>query len=268
MSQPSDRRQGRWIRAALVLFPFGTILLGIASFGIWQWKKDQAEIQNLQYANAMRQSPQPQAWQRYMDVLTEVSQRTPLDRLAATAAYIESSVGAENMGYTPKRIITRLDPASQPVEGIQLELTGRRMPRDVTLLVFSYGSTQPADIRRENAAIASILSLAHWITGEPTQRTLRIMTLPLSERPTDETGEILTRLAEDIRLKSERVTHLILDPVTASHLQEPFMEALQIAARGTVNITWQPPQSPPPAENPEASLSQIRQTLLELAISN
>ena len=31
---------GRWIRAALVLFPAGTVLLGIASFGIWQWKKD------------------------------------------------------------------------------------------------------------------------------------------------------------------------------------------------------------------------------------
>jgi hypothetical protein len=39
---PPQADPGRWIRAALVILPAGTILLGIASFGIWQWKKDQA----------------------------------------------------------------------------------------------------------------------------------------------------------------------------------------------------------------------------------
>ena len=37
---------------ALFMLPAGTVLLGIASFGIWKWKGDRVEDRNYQYAQA------------------------------------------------------------------------------------------------------------------------------------------------------------------------------------------------------------------------
>ena len=45
---------GRVVRAALIILPVGTIVLGLASFGIWWSKKQGTEDRNHAYASALR----------------------------------------------------------------------------------------------------------------------------------------------------------------------------------------------------------------------
>ena len=77
---PTSADPGRWIRAALVLFPAGTILLGIASFGIWQWKEHQAADRSFKYAMALRRTISLEGIQRHADIVREALSKPDRDR--------------------------------------------------------------------------------------------------------------------------------------------------------------------------------------------
>jgi hypothetical protein len=217
-----------------MILPFGTILLGIASFGIWVWKRDRVEDRNLKYASALRAEPTAESWRRHFTVLEEVSKTGTANRLASTASYVESSLGAESMGYSPQRFVVKLE-EGQSVAGVLAELTGKQRPREVVLVVLSFGAEAPMNRGVENAALASMLSLAHWLTGEPTQRTLRFVMLPLESVDAAGKLEALTRLGEEMRRRNERVTHLLNATPEAGNLTALTETALDMAARGTVS---------------------------------
>lgn len=259
---PTDTptRSGRFIRAALVIFPLGTILLGIASFGIWNWKKDQVEDRNLRHALALRQEPTPAAWQRHLEVLETVSQNGPGDRLASTASYLESSLGAEGMGYAPLRFITKLE-GSLSVDGVLVELTGARRPREIVLVLLPYGGETAEAMEKENRALASALSLTHWLTGEPVVRTVRFAFLPLAALDDPARAEALVRLGEDMRRREERVTHLLDASIGDRDWSQDVGGAFEMAARGTVSL-----RLPLPADAAAlaTALTAWRAKLLEL----
>ena len=253
-------RSGRFIRAALVIFPLGTILLGIASFGIWNWKKDQVEDRNLRHAMALRQEPTAAAWERHLEVLQTVSQSGPGDRLASTASYLESSLGAEGMGYAPLRFVTKLE-GTLSVDGVLVELTGNRRPREIVLVLLPYGGETAEAMAAENRALASALSLTHWLTGEPVVRTLRFAFLPLAALDDSTRGEALVRLGENLRRRDERVTHLIDASIGDRDWPQAAEAAFEMAARGTVRLREELPTEPG-ALLPR--LTALRAKLLEL----
>lgn len=256
-------RSGRFIRAALVIFPLGTILLGIASFGIWSWKKDRAEDRNLRYATALRQAPEAAAWGRHLAVLEQVAKGGPRDRLASTASYLESSLGAEGMGYSPRRLIAKLDEEGT-VDGVLVELLGKQRPREVVLVVLAYGAAEADQVRAENAALASALSLAHWLTGELVTRTLRFGFLPLEALDEKTRLEALTRLGEEMRRRDERVTHLVDVSPGATDLAAEAGPAFEMAARGTVSVRLALPARAD-GEAAPAEFTALRARLLGLA---
>jgi hypothetical protein len=253
---------GRIVRAGLIILPFGTILLGFASFGIWSWKKNRVEDRNYRYASAMRQEPTLASWGRYKQVLDEVSRGSAADRLASVASYLESSLGAENMGYTPLRQIVAMDSKAFPVAGILAELTGKKRPREVVLVLIPYGSSEAAQITQENAQLASCLTLAHWLTGEPTIRTVRFAAIPLGNLQAAQQSEALTQLGIEMRKKDERVTHLLVSAEAGQALTSKVEEAFQMAARGTVIVPFELPTT---VDESMPSFPGLRDRLLELA---
>ena len=216
-AQPTSADPGRWIRFALVMLPVGTILLGIASFGIWQWKKDQAADRSFKYALALRRQISPEGIERYAGIV-----RTALgkaDRDLSIPGYLESTMGAENMGYTVRR--ERFGDEKSVVDA---ELTGTKRPLEVVMVLALYGGTEP----QENTvqAIAESLSVAHELTGEKVVRSLRFAFIP-------DTPEALKQLKEGLQRDGERLMHLLVlgGPEVAGI--EGISKALDTTAKGT-----------------------------------
>jgi hypothetical protein len=206
---------GRWIRAALVIFPAGTVLLGIASFGVWQWKKDQEEDRSFKYALALKREINLGSIERHADVLRGVLKQK--DALQAVPAYLQSIMGEENMGYTVRRL--RFDRAGAEFAVVGAELAGKKLWRDVNLILVPYSENE------ESAAIAlaAMLGIAHELTGQPMLRTLRFAAVPRGE-------DALKLLAIKMRDEGERVLHLHV----LGAMPDQLPELWSTKARGTV----------------------------------
>ena len=150
---------GRWIRAALVLFPAGTVILGIASFGIWQWKKDREADRSFKYALALKRDISLGGLEKHTNLLRDVLKQA--DALQAVPGYLQSTLGEENMGYSVRR--DRFEAAGAECSNIDSELAGKQMPYDVTMVLVPYGAGEESAAM----ALATMLSMAHELTGQP-----------------------------------------------------------------------------------------------------
>lgn len=205
--QVADAKHGRMIRFMIMTLPIGTILLGIASFGIWMWKKDRVEERAFQYASALRQSIALPVIERHLNVLKGLPS-SGVERLNGLSSYAESATGPENMGYQSRRIF--VDDSKDAVSAVDLELTGKQRPRDVVLVIVMPGGQLLAPVE-ENNAIAGLLALAHELTGEPSLRTVRLVMAPMPGGLLGQTdpGAMLKRLAREAEQRRERITHII-----------------------------------------------------------
>lgn len=216
---------GRWIRAALVLFPAGTVLLGIASFGIWQWKKDREADRSFKYALALKRDISLGGIEKHTNLLRDVLKQS--DALQAVPGYLQSTMGEENMGYAVRR--DRYEADGAECSNIDAELAGKQMPYDVTMILVPYGAGE------ESAALglATMLSIAHEVTGLPMLRTLRFATLP-------RVPGAVEKMAERLRGEGDRVKFLhVLGP-----MPERLEEVWGLKALGTAIETPALPSSP------------------------
>ena len=216
--QPTSADPGRWIRFALVMLPVGTILLGIASFGIWQWKKDQAEDRSFKYALALRRQISPEGIERHAGIV-----RTALgkaDRDLSIPGYLESTMGAENMGYSVRR--ERFG-AEQAI--IDAELTGSKRPLEVVMVLALYGG-QADQLESTAQAIAESLSVAHELTGEKVVRSLRFAFIP-------DTPASLKQLKDGLQRDGERLMHLLVLGGPEVARIESMTRALDTKSKGT-----------------------------------
>ncbi len=205
---------GRWIRAALVLFPAGTVLLGIASFGIWQWKKDREADRSFKYALALKRDISLGGLEKHTNLLRDVLKQS--DALQAVPGYLQSTMGEENMGYAVRR--DRYEVAGSECSNIDAELAGKQMPYDVTMILVPYGAGEESAA----LALASLLSIAHEVTGLPMLRTLRFATLP-------RVPGAVEKMAERLRAEGDRVKFLhVLGP-----MPERLEEVWGLKALGT-----------------------------------
>lgn len=220
--------QGRVIRAALILFPVGTVILGIGSFGIWWMKRVKVEERSYKYALALRRDLTEASLQRHADILREVLAQPPADSFPAVAAYLESSMGAENMGYQVRR--DRFHAGAVEMANVEVELTGRQRPREIVLLLAPHGDGRRQ--QEEALALASVMALAHSLTGESRTQTLRFAAVPLGQR--DENGtEALARLAAASRARGERLMQvLVLGGLPEDRLAQ-VRAALRVEETGT-----------------------------------
>ncbi|MBL9133178.1 MAG: hypothetical protein JNG86_18355 [Verrucomicrobiaceae bacterium] len=190
---------GRWIRAALVLFPAGTVLLGIASFGIWQWNKDREADRSFQYAQALKREISLGGLEKHENLLRGVLKQP--DAMQAVPGYLRSTMGEENMGYTVRR--QRYDSTAGEHALVDAELSGKRMPREIVLVLAPYAAGDESGAR----ALAVMLGIAHEVTGMARLRTLRFAALPA--------GEVSWKmLADQMREGGERLmqVHVLGEP--------------------------------------------------------
>lgn len=223
---------GRYIRAALVIFPVGTIILGVGSFGIWWYQRTRVEERIYRHATALRREMSLVEVERHTGVLGEVRAMPGWQSLAGVGSYMESSMSAENMGYNPRRDFFRLQGGGE-ASNVDAELTGKKRPREVVLVLAPYGSATPGQAEAERRALAGLLSLAHSLAGEQGPRTLRFAAVPLGVK--DEQGrDALTRLLAGVREREERLMFVhVLGGVEAPVLEQ-IRTALRPEATGTV----------------------------------
>lgn len=215
-STSSISTSGRIVRAALIVFPFGTVVLGVASFGFWWWKREQVDERTYAYSVALRRQMTPQSVERYVTILDDVLNQPEVERLASVGSFLESSMSPENMGYNPKR--DRFVSQGVELSNVEVELTGRQRPRELRLVIVPYGdkARQAAEVQ----ALAGLMALAHEITGERGEATLRLVALPWGVH--DQSGRTaLRRLADAVREKTEKVMHItVLGGVGAAEIEE------------------------------------------------
>lgn len=209
---------GRWIRAALVILPVGTILLGIASFGIWQWKKDQAADRSFRYAMALRKSISLGEIQRHAGIVREALAKP--DWHQSIPAYLESTMGAENMGYNVRRARHGKEQSN-----VDAELTGKSRPREVVMALVLYNG-DPLRFERTAQAMAEALAIAHEATGETVARSLRFAMIP-------NTPEAMMELKGALDREAERVMQLVILGGPAADSTARLREILQTTKLGT-----------------------------------
>jgi len=249
---PTSSAQGRFIRAALVIFPVGTVVFGILSFGIWWWKRERVEERGYKYALALRRDLSEAGLRRHADILAEALRRSDAARFQAVAAYLESSMGAENMGYQVRRDRSRV--GESEVANIDVELTGKPRPREVVVLLVPYGEAGQAEA--ESRSLAMLMSLAHALTGETRSRTLRFAAVPLAADP-----QALARLAEVAESRRERVMQVFVlgggEAATTA-----VKTALQTERSGAVVKSLTPPET---LETALTAAGALRTALLDAA---
>ncbi len=238
---------GRWIRFALVMLPAGTILLGIASFGIWQWKKDQAADRSFKYAMALRRPISVEGIQRHAGIVREALGKP--DRFLSIPAYLESTMGAENMGYSVRRARFGDDRST-----IDAELTGKKRPREIVMALALY-SDDAARMEASAQAIGGLLSTAHEITGEAVMRSLRFAVIP-------DTEEALQQIKDGLRRDDERLMHLLVLGDPPAETLNRINAVLETTAKGTHVV------SRPAATTPQDALQsshELKALLLHAA---
>lgn len=215
---PTSADPGRWIRFALVMLPVGTILLGIASFGIWQWKKDQAADRSFKYALALRRPLSIESIQRHVGVVRAALVKA--DRDLSIPGYLESTMGAENMGYDVRRERFGTDQSI-----IDAELTGSTRPREIVMVLALYKG-DAAGSESTAQAIAEALGVAHEITGEKVARSLRFAFIP-------DTPQALEQLNKGLSRDGERLMHLLVLGGPETESITGIARALDTTAKGT-----------------------------------
>ena len=224
---PANATSGRVIRAALIIFPLGTVILGIASFGIWWVKRVQVEERGYKYALALRRDITEAGLARHISILQDVYRQTPDKLLPSVAAYLESSMGAENMGYQVRR--DTFQQGGIDLSNVDVELTNKKRFREILLVLVPYGDTDPARQTAEVQALATLLSVAHAITGESGSQTLRLAAIPAAHDATS-----LERFVAAARGKEERFMQVFVlgDPSPAT--QATLQKAFRVEETGTV----------------------------------
>jgi hypothetical protein len=221
---------GRWIRAALVLFPLGLIITSILSFGIWWQKKQAVQARTAAFARAMRQDWDEARLEAASVRLQEAWALKEADPMEVAASYMESSMSAESMGYLPRRL--RLQAASGALSVVDAEITGLSRPRRVQLLLLPMQSLS----KESSLSLATVFALAHSLSGAILPETLRFAMLPMTN-PTQR-ALALQQLASAMAGRSEQLVELT---VLGGSLEPEWRREIQTAlatAASASRLQW------------------------------
>ncbi len=218
---------GRVIRAALIILPFGTIVLGALSFVFFFNKKEQTVQRSIRYAAGLRKDLNQADLKHYEQVVSEALTKPQPERAKTMAAFLESTLGPENMGYQVRTLADRGNPQG-PAIALDVEVTGSQRPRDLVLVLNGFLPTEAVigvDLVTPRAT-AALLGLAHAATGLPKVRSLRFAAV-------QNIGAVKAYYEEAIQV-GERITHVVLLGSLATQPETDIVQALHLEGRGVV----------------------------------
>ena len=217
---------GRVVRAALIIFPLGLILLGAGSFVFYFNNRKQTEQRAIKYAAGLRRELSETDLQHYQNVFAEVLAKPAVERVKTLATFVESTLGPENMGYSLRTIVNKED-RDAPALALDAEVTGARKPRDLVVVVMSFlpdlTTTDNLQVARPAAAF---LNIAHSMTGLAKARTVRFVAV--------QNVDALKAYYEQGIGGQDRISHLLLLGLLARVSDEAVSRALHLEGRGVV----------------------------------
>lgn len=240
------RTAGKVIRAALIIFPTGLLVLGAVSM-IWHLNNKQEKAQrSIRYAAGLMKAINAADLERYEKIIAETTDK------AALASFIESTIGPENMGYSVQRITGKGTDAERVV-ALEVELSGTKRPRDIVLVVGNHIPLTGAAPAQTTPARATsvLLSTAHSLTGEPQTRSIRFVSL--------EDMTALERYYEVAISPMERVSHVVLLGSLGAITDAPVLKALHLEESGAVVLR------PDLTGDPLEAATKLRNQIKDLA---
>lgn len=223
---PNSSTVGRVIRTALIVLPFGTVVLGIMSFVLFFNKKEQTVQRSIKYASGLRKDLNEADLKRYQKIVEDALTLPPAERARTLATFLESTLGPENMGYQVRTFVDRSQPTAAPL-ALDVELTGSKRPRDLVVVIggFSPDTAFTTGLDQETPrGLAALLGMAHATAGMPRVRSLRFVAA-------QNLAALKEYYNEGIQV-GERITHLILLGSIARSSDAELMALLHLEGRG------------------------------------
>jgi hypothetical protein len=180
------------------------------------------------------------------------------ERGPAIAAFIESTLGPENMGYDVR--VIPYHAKGEPLPGIppdkpelrkalDVEVTGKNRRKDLVVLVTDYLPAAATLPELRPSGLPTFLGIAHACTGLGGVRTLRFAAVP------DLQG--LAAWAHDTRERGDRITHVALLGGLAGFTDAALHEAMGTTHEGVILLR--------PAFGGLEAATALKQQCLELA---
>ena len=187
---------GKVIRFCLVGLPTGLVLITAASFVYTEWfKPKQAErpdAREQQFTSMMRKPISREDLQRYVGVLAgDIGERHTgkIENLTAAAYFIESSLGASNMGYRVQR--QKYTAGGQEVWNLEVTVPGTGRDDEVLVIGAHYDTVPGSPGADDNASgVAALLCLANAFIGKENPVTLKFVAFVNEESPWSRTEEM------------------------------------------------------------------------------
>lgn len=173
---PEKVKASPLIKICLVGLPVGLILTTTISFLFYFGKREnQIEPVTSHLASIFRKEVNVGDLGKYQQVLRELVGQRDLEHfnnLDAASSYIDSTMGFDNMGYRVLR--QEFLHEGKSLFNLMAELPGKKEPDSVILVVANYVSSKE-NPQFGDKAVASLFSLAHAMTGEAVDKTIRFV---------------------------------------------------------------------------------------------
>lgn len=160
-------KSGCVVRAFIVALPVALAFMIPLSLWIYYQKKHRPEPSTSQLAPILRRNLNAADFERYSSILSrEVGDRglARQDNRDAAAAFIESTMGFDNMGYSIRR--QTFDAQGSAAVNLVAELTSQSKENGIVLVVAAYDEP-------DATAISALMCVAHALAGTQHSRTIR-----------------------------------------------------------------------------------------------
>lgn len=211
---------------ALIILPFGTVVLGALSFVLYFNKQEKAAQRSIRYAAGLRRDLNEADLQRHEQVLSEALRLPSPERSKVAASYLESTLGPENMGYTV-RVVADRSAENSPPTALEVESTGSKRPQDVVLVLGGWLPPLTAlDNQEVTRPMAALLGVAHALAGEFKTRTIRFVVV-------QDVAGLKAYYTQGVGYR-DRIQHVILLGGAAAMSDTEVQSALHLDGRGAV----------------------------------
>lgn len=178
-----------WVRAFLIGLPLCLAFMVPLSLVIYYQRKHQPEPAASQFAAMLRKDLNAEDFARYQRIMKQdIGERSLAkpENLDAATAFIESTMGYDNMGYAVQR--ETFEVKGRPLVNLVAELPGKSKPGEVVLVLAAYDAS-------DVSGIAALMCAAHAVTGSEHARTIRFAAVVNAQDP-DPTSNGLWQLAQ------------------------------------------------------------------------
>ncbi len=227
---PGSGRPSPLIKAFLILLPLALAFMVPLSLMVYYRKKHQPAAATAEFASLLRRELNAEDMSRYIEgFVRKIGDRGPShpENVEAAASYVESTMGAENMGYNIQRLASQTSGAN--LVSLVAELPGGAKAPETVLILADYDAP---DAR----GIAAMMCLAHAFVATKPARTIRFAAVAQGGSP-DASSNGAAQLASKLAGSGVQVTTLVLLRPPLENLPPPWRNARVVPLHAELSDT-------------------------------